>query len=228
MSHHERVALSLMVFLLTALVFHPLLGGTAYESRFFNIILVTGALLGCRKLSSTSGHGRATLYLGTSGLLLNLGALGYPLSYHLSVAGHALLVCFYGYCATTLVHHILFSHGRRVRRETIYESICAYLLLGFFWGTLYSFLEHLFPGSFHLDPALHEAPLNWSDLIYHSFVTLTTLGYGDLVPVAPVARSLTLLESVTGVFYGTALVARLVTLYTPNHEESSEEAYGKV
>jgi uncharacterized membrane protein len=55
---------------------------------------------------------------------------------------------------------------------------------------------------------------DWSDFIFYSFTTLTTLGYGDITPVSPAARSFAVLEAITGVFYAAVLVARLVGLLT--------------
>ena len=56
-------------------------------------------------------------------------------------------------------------------------------------------------------------PLAWDDFMYYSFVTLTTLGYGDITPLTQTTRSLAILEAITGVFYTTVLVARLVGVY---------------
>lgn len=213
---HERSTLALMLFLLGVLVFHPLFGGQAFESRGLNLLTILSLGMTTFALREERRVLRVALGLGAPCFVLNVFAFWQPLGHTVDLVGHALLAVFYAFTASVFLQHILFSHAVRVRRETLYESVCVYLLLGLFWGTLYSFLEHLSPGSFHLDPSLHDGHLGWSDFLYHSFVTLTTLGYGDLVPVAPMARSLTLLEAVVGVFYVTALVARLVSIYRPD------------
>lgn len=204
-----------MVFLLGVLVFHPLFGGQAFESRGLNIMTSLSLVITVWALREDRRMLKIALALGIPSLCLNLLALWQSLPHIVDLSGHALLASFYAFTAGVLLKHIIFSHEKGVRRTALYESVCVYLLLGLFWGTLYSFIEHLSPGSFHLDPSLHDGHLGWSDFLYHSFVTLTTLGYGDLVPVAPMARSLTLLEAVVGVFYVTALVARLVSVYQP-------------
>lgn len=211
--------LVLLIYLIGVLVFHPLFGGQEFESRGLNLMTSLGLVLIALTLRREKWVLGIGVGLGLPCLGLNLLALWQAPGPFLDLLGHALLAAFYGFTAAVFLKHILFSHSMRVERATLYESACVYLLLGLFWGTLFSFIEHLSPGSFHLDLALTDRHLDWSDFLYHSFVTLTTLGYGDLVPVAPMARSLTLLEAVVGVFYVTALVARLVSIYRPADAE---------
>jgi hypothetical protein len=72
------------------------------------------------------------------------------------------------------------------------------------------------PGSFYVSSAQNlDHMINWSDLMFFSFVTLTTLGYGDITPVTSAARSLAVIEAVFGVLYNAILIARLVGLYRP-------------
>ena len=94
----------------------------------------------------------------------------------------------------------------------IQGAIGAYLLLGLLWAHAYALLTSLRPGAF-------GGALGAGDgaraFYYFSFVTLATVGYGDILPVHPVARSLAMLEAVTGSLYLTILVARLVSLSVP-------------
>lgn len=92
----------------------------------------------------------------------------------------------------------------------ILGAICLYLLMGLIWAVLYTLLQLEFSGSF---PAMNSHS-NWFTLfpefIYFSFVTITTLGFGDISPTLPVARFLVYLEAVVGQFYLAILVASLV------------------
>ena len=90
-------------------------------------------------------------------------------------------------------------------------AVAAYLLLGLVWGYAYQLVAALAPGAFANAVA---TPGQDHNLIYFSFVTLTTVGYGDVTPVHPAARSLALMEALTGQLYPAILLARLVTLYT--------------
>ncbi len=97
--------------------------------------------------------------------------------------------------------------GGAVDGNRLAGSICVYLLLGISWAILYSFVYTIWPGSFSgLDP---ETP-SILEFTYYRFVTLTTLGYGEITPVAPFARALAFLEAIAGVMYTTLLVAALV------------------
>lgn len=88
-------------------------------------------------------------------------------------------------------------------------AICVYLLLGVMWGIAYAVVAYVFPGSF---TGLGDTYTfdNWTKLLYYSFVTLTTLGYGDITPVRPVAQALAYLQAVAGIFYIAILVGTLV------------------
>ena len=100
----------------------------------------------------------------------------------------------------------------RVTAEVIYAAVSIYLLLGAFFVPIFGALETFAPGSF-VDTQRPGAPVAWQQLIYYSYVTLTTLGFGDILPVSSWARSLVSLEAVIGVLYLAILMARLVGLY---------------
>jgi Ion channel len=91
------------------------------------------------------------------------------------------------------------------------------ILLGVAWASLYGLADNLIPGSFMIDGGRSDAahPPTWKDLVFFSFTTLTTTGYGNSVPVAPHAQSLAILEQLTGTFYVAVLIARLAGLYQP-------------
>jgi hypothetical protein len=102
--------------------------------------------------------------------------------------------------------------GGEVDSNRVMGSACIYLLLGIIWSSLYTVVEVLFPGSFTLaGQALAEKRF---DLWYFSMVTLTTLGYGDIAPISPIAKSLAVVEAVTGQLILVILVARTVGLHT--------------
>lgn len=100
-----------------------------------------------------------------------------------------------------------------VTGDTISGSVCAYLLLGLGWAHVFALLETLNPGSLRNLQSAAQGPADLNPFIYFSFVTLTTLGYGDIVPATPPAHSLAVCEAVVGQLYLTVLVARLVGLY---------------
>jgi len=103
----------------------------------------------------------------------------------------------------------------QISADKICGAICVYLLIGFAWAFGYGILELVNPGSFfglaEIDANNHVGRI--MQLRYFSFATLTTLGFGDILPRSPVARTLTTLEAVTGQIYLTVLIARLVGLH---------------
>ncbi len=95
-----------------------------------------------------------------------------------------------------------------VTTRRLHGGVAAYLLLGVIWAYAFALVAVAHPGAF-------AGPVNPGDgprgFFYFSFVTLTTMGYGDVLPVHPAARSLAILESVTGSLYLAILIARLVS-----------------
>jgi len=104
--------------------------------------------------------------------------------------------------------------AERVTMDKISGSLSVYLLMGYVWASVFTILETVQPGSFHLgsSAAGQEGQDVFRSLSYYSFITLSTLGYGDITPVSDGARSLAALEALTGQIYLTVLVARLVGL----------------
>jgi voltage-gated potassium channel Kch len=134
-------------------------------------------------------------------LALHLFRFGPGASFGPALLGAASL----GVAALLIV--VVLGEGR-VDAERICAALCVYLLAGIAFGGLYAALESSAPGS------LRGAPtFALGDAVYFSFVTLATLGYGDITPAASAARALAVLEAVFGQLYLAVLIARLVGLY---------------
>jgi len=96
----------------------------------------------------------------------------------------------------------------QVDSEHLYAALSAYLLAGIYFGLFYWVLEQVWPGTFAATGGFSRM-----SAIYFSFVTLATLGYGDIVPRTDVARGLAIVEGVGGQLFLAVMVARLVSLY---------------
>jgi len=99
-----------------------------------------------------------------------------------------------------------------VTRQRIEGAVAGYLLFGLMWAEVFQFLEALKPGAFQIPSSPAGESDRFSPLLYFSFITLTTLGYGDILPVHPVARSLAMAEALMGQLYPAILIARLVSM----------------
>jgi energy-converting hydrogenase Eha subunit E len=154
---------------------------------------------------------RAAFYAGLALAVLGIAtSIGHALT--ATPAAQALnLAVIGGFSVITVsiaTRQVLTTSGP-VDLDRLMGSLCIYLLLGILWAVYYALLEMADPGAFHhVLPA--GANLPSSHFLYYSFVTLTTLGYGDVVPLSPLVRTGAYLEAVIGQIYLTVLVASLV------------------
>jgi len=117
------------------------------------------------------------------------------------------LLVFFSYLAIQLFRKI--AKNTKVSIDIILASISGYLIIGVLGGLLFSILEHSFPNSFKSMPENLEI----YELLYFSFITLTSVGFGDISPNTNAAKSLTLLLAIAGQLYLTILIAILVGKY---------------
>ena len=125
------------------------------------------------------------------------------------------VLLFFAFAIVLICRYLLQAH--HVTHDTISAALCAYMLLGVFWANVYSLLELLEPGAFSIPPrAVARTGLvglgaeRTLDLLYYSFTTLTTLGYGDITPSSAFARMFAVTQAVVGQVTLVVLVAHLV------------------
>lgn len=111
--------------------------------------------------------------------------------------------------------------------DTIAESLCAYLLLGFAFAYIYALIDIVHPNSFISSLSNEFVPfsLNQDGLekIYFSFITLLTVGYGDIVPASPPAKLTTIIEGFFGQIYLVVLIARLVGMHVSQRANGNNQ-----
>ena len=134
-------------------------------------------------------------------------------SHWLIILSHGSLVIVISFFAVAILTYVLGSG--RVTSDKIYGAICAYLLFGYAWTFAYSVIEEVQPGSFTSLTTIdaHDIVSRVMQMRYFSFVSLTSVGYGDIVPHTQLARTMALLEAMLGQFYLVALIGRLVGLH---------------
>ena len=137
--------------------------------------------------------------------------------------GALLLAGFLVFTATQILKYIV--RARRVTSELVFGAVCVYLMMGIVGALLFAVLDLWSPGSLALPAGAGSGvgdATQFSAVAYYSFVTLTTLGYGDITPVSRLARSLSTMEAVTGQLYLAVLVARMVGLQIAHSTPASD------
>ncbi len=125
------------------------------------------------------------------------------------VAGLALIA----FVVANLLRYVL--RAPSVNTEVLCASISAYLMLGLLWTVAYWLVAQVTANAFAFNtPTGTKETMAGFNAFYFSFITLSTVGYGDITPVSRIARWLAATEAMTGLLYVTVLIARLVSLYS--------------
>jgi hypothetical protein len=207
----------LLAALLLLLVVHPLISADAkLLSLLFCLLflVVVGAAFIVLSERRSSRLGAVILGIPACGGIVANNFLSPP-SPRLETAFFDLLpILFLGYTVAVIVRSIFLE--AEVTLDTINGALCGYLLIGLLFGNLFGLIERLWPGSFDfrdVSSSLVAAGGEQRSLLrYFSLVTLTTLGYGDITPHSPAARTLAWLEAMAGQFYVAVIIAGIVAI----------------
>jgi Ion channel len=184
---------------------HESLLGRVLTAVLFSLLLISGlAAVSERHAFTVLGSVLIVLTIGfhwTAHLIPNRAFLS--INAVLTIASLGLMV------AVVLVQ--VFKKGP-ITAHRIQGAIAVYLLLGLIWEFAYELVLTLYPGSFQPASVVEQPGSLLPNLTYFSFVTLTTVGYGDITPVHPMAKSLALLEALVGQLYPAILIGRLVAM----------------
>ena len=170
---------------------------------FFSLVLLSGAFAFSDQRKTFS----AALVIALPALLLEVVSCFF-LSEPLEIIKRIFFALFLAYVLAIILSHIF--REREVTEDLITGAVCAYLLIGIVWTFVFYFLELANQGSFALGGTFRH---DIGPFLYYSFVTLASLGYGDIVPLTSPARSLAVLEAVTGQLYLAITIARLVGVH---------------
>lgn len=191
---------------------HPWLAHVTV-SVLFAAMLLSAVFAACRSRRSVI----VAMCLAMPAFLLQ--ELGLLLDWNgVVVTAHLFSIAFLAYTVAVILKFLFAS--QRVTFNTIAASLCVYLLLGVLWANAYSLIDILQPDSFHFafagddeGPMMRFGGRHSVFPIYYSFVTLSTLGYGDIIPNSSPARLFAAVEAIVGQLYLAVLVARLVGLH---------------
>lgn len=204
--------LILLISLLVIFIVSPFIVPYYYGPAILNIIAAAVLLSATYAVSRR----RSFLVFGITFSIFSIAVtfwLAASPSHWLIIVSHGSLMVLIMFFAIAILSYVL-GVGR-VTWDKIYGAVCAYLLLGYAWTFAYSVITEIQPDSFMsmTSPMPADVVGRVMHLRYFSFVTLATIGYGDIVPQTPAARTLALLEAIVGQFYLVALVGRLVGLH---------------
>jgi len=216
--HKNRPAyLTASLFLLV--LAYPASEGLSFRSivlsGLFSLVLVAAAISVCQSRRRLI----AVLCVGIPGLALTWLARLADLNRTFTLLALAMLVTSWLLVIVLMAANILTT--RRVSTNTLCRAVSAYMLLGIAWAGLYQILTLLDSGA--IRPLGPDS--RWGDFMYFSFTNLTTLGYGDITPISPFAKSLVVVESVVGPMYLAILVARLVGLYQHSKTDATQRRH---
>ena len=195
--------LFVMLFVIAPLQASGILVFQAFE-LVFAIILVVGVFVMTGSRTAAVAM-LVALLMATAGAIFRLKA---PSALDINLFAGAWLIT--GIALGCVVARAVFAPGR-VTHHHVMGAILLYLTTAVTFVALFTFAGSLVPKAFS-GLSVEDSPALASNLIYFSFATLTTTGYGDIFPVHPIARSLCNLESIFGQLYPATLLARLVTL----------------
>jgi hypothetical protein len=198
----------LLLSLVLVILMYPLLDHGDLEKLILGAMVFAPVVLATLRMAQTKAWLWPSILFMSAVLAFGVASTFFP-SRALLAIKWGILGAFFG---LSVVH--LFSYLRNARIITashLFTAVSAYILLGMLFFTLYNALEVLHPGSFQQgNSAATDRP---SDLLYFSLITLSTIGYGDIVPVYGEARMFAALEGMIGVLYVAITIALLVSAY---------------
>ena len=198
----------LLCLIVGLLLLVPILNRFIVARIFLDIFLTAIAISMVYTISQKKGQAIAGLLLA----IVMLASLWLQYSYPNKPIAAIGMIAGVLFIAVVIASIMVFMFkSEEVNREIIYAAILLYLLVALGWAFVYTFLELVDPASFNIDLSHPQGYL--SVFQYYSFVTITTLGYGDITPVTEVAKAFSVLEAVVGQLYLVVAVAWLVGMH---------------
>jgi len=199
--------------LLMSIVLNPWIAHSPLLSHLTKVALIVAAVYTAADNKHHLGLG---LGLGIPAVILLVSAQVSG-NRDLGWVAYLLALFLYVHVIRLFLQHIFLAEI--VTLDTIGMALCTYVLLGALWTLFYTPVLVLDPGSFIFNGPHPQGEEIAAVLTYFSYVTLTTLGYGDIVPVSEIARALAILEALTGTLFLAVLISRLVGTYSSSRKK---------
>jgi hypothetical protein len=205
-----RRDLFLLLSLLLVILLYPLLDHGDVQRVVLGGLMFAPLVLATVKMTQIKGWVWPACLLMAGAVLSAVLSILFPSPIVVALKW-GILAAFFGLCAIGLFSYLRSAHT--IDDGHLFTAVSIYLLLGLQWFALYSVIDVLSPGS--IQHSTSAAADRHAELLYFSLVTLSTIGYGDVVPLKGEVRMLAALEGIVGVLYIAITVALLVSTYRP-------------
>jgi hypothetical protein len=210
-ARHDRYSLLLLISLVVFLMLSAFVKEHhALGEGFLLISMYVALVASTLELSQKRSWRWPGAILAGMSMLVMLVHFLYPV-HMIMVANWFFLAAVLGFVSAALFSYL--GLGGSVTSGRLYGSVSLYILLGVFYYAIFNLIETVHRHSFIETGLSASNEVTRHSLLYLSLITLTTLGYGDIVPVTPAARMIAAFEAMTGVLYIAITVARLVSAY---------------
>jgi len=210
----DHIYRSLTIGLAAFLILGPVVDGVMETGKVDSYLTVAFLIFALFQITRRTSDVIIGLALGVPAIAGGIINAVTPDTPSVNIVPVVLLGVFLGFLIWRILRDI-FS-GQRISSEQIFGAVCAYLLIGFLFASIYGFIALVDPNAFALSDALEDELAVKSGerglgvLTYFSFVTMSTLGYGDVSPVSSAARSFAWIQAVLGQLYLAITIAALV------------------
>lgn len=224
-TYRQRRFAVLLVILLASLAGSPALSSFGFSPIWFEGLMSLLMLAAVLSLCVEPRQRGFAILMGVPTILLSVVGHSLPegISRWVLFWGHLCEITFL-FGAAGLIVRSLFN-ADSLSSDSIFGAICGYLFLGLGWAVLYLMIERFRPGSFDLGRSFvtssEPSRIDPHVLHYYSFVTLTTVGFGDVTPISPTTRTLAWIEAIAGQFYLAVVVAGLVSMIVTKSNKPS-------
>ena len=213
----NRRDLFLLLSLVLVILVYPLLEHGDLRKLILAAMVFVPVVLATLRMAQTKGWVGPSVLFMSAVLAFGVASTLFPNRALLAIKW-IILATFFGLAVVYLFSYL--RNARTITASHLFTAVSVYMLLGMLFFTLYSAIDVVHPGSFqHSNSAATDRP---SDLLYFSLITLSTIGYGDIVPVCGEARMFAALEGMIGVLYVAITIALLVSAYRGPGNERQE------
>ncbi len=219
----DHIYRDLTVGLLLFFALGPVLDWMSVSPRFQNYLVVAFLLFALFEITRRASDVWIGLALGLPAIAAGIFNAETPDTPAINLFPTILAGLFIGFLIWRILRDV--GVGSRITSERVFGAVCAYLLIGFLFADLYGFISLIDENAFSVSEKIEarwveeEISGRGDVLTYFSFVTMTTLGYGDITPVSPAARTLAWMQALVGQLYLAITIAGLVGIHIAKQRE---------